>query len=115
MARGVNKVILIGNLGADPELRHMPQGGAVVNLTIATSESWTDKSTNEKRESTEWHRVVVYNRLAEICAEYLRKGSKAYIEGALRTRKWTDTAGIERYTTEIVCSEMQMLDERRES
>lgn len=114
MARGVNKVILIGNLGQDPEVRYMPQGGAVANLTIATSETWTDKATNEKKENTEWHRVVIYQRLAEIAGEYLRKGSKVYIEGKLKTRKWQDKDGVERYTTEIICNELQMLDGRRE-
>lgn len=112
MARGINKVILIGNLGADPEVRYMPQGGAVANLNVATSETWTDKNTNEKKEATEWHRVVIYNRPAEIAGEYLRKGSKVYLEGKLKTRKWTDKDGVERYTTEIVCEEMQMLDGR---
>ncbi|HAW93381.1 MULTISPECIES: single-stranded DNA-binding protein [unclassified Arsukibacterium] len=112
MARGINKVILIGNLGADPEVRYMPQGGAVANMTLATSESWTDKATNEKKEQTEWHRVVIYQRLAEIAGEYLRKGSKVYIEGKLKTRKWTDKDGVERYTTEIVANELQMLDGR---
>ena len=114
MARGINKVILIGNLGADPEVRYMPQGGAVANMTIATSESWTDKATNERKEQTEWHRVVIYQRLAEIAGEYLRKGSKVYIEGKLKTRKWTDKDGVERYTTEIVANELQMLDGRGE-
>ena len=112
MARGINKVILIGNLGTDPEVRYMPQGGAVANLTVATSESWTDKATNEKKEQTEWHRVVIYQRLAEIAGEYLRKGSKVYIEGKLKTRKWQDKAGVERYTTEIIANELQMLDGR---
>ncbi|MAD75122.1 MAG: single-stranded DNA-binding protein [Rheinheimera sp.] len=110
MSRGINKVILIGNLGADPEVRYMPQGGAVANMTIATSESWTDKATNQKKEQTEWHRVVIYQRLAEIAADYLRKGSKVYIEGKLKTRKWQDKDGIERFTTEIVANELQMLD-----
>lgn len=112
MARGINKVILIGNLGTDPEVRYMPQGGAVANLTLATSESWTDKATNEKKEQTEWHRVVIYQRLAEIAGEYLRKGSKVYIEGKLKTRKWQDKDGVERYTTEIIANELQMLDGR---
>ena len=112
MARGINKVILIGNLGQDPEVRYMPQGGAVANLTVATSESWTDKATNEKKEQTEWHRIVIYNRLAEIAGEYLRKGSKIYIEGKLKTRKWQDKDGIERYTTEVIANELQMLDGR---
>lgn len=110
MARGINKVILIGNLGADPEVRYMPTGGAVANLTIATSESWTDKATNEKKEATEWHRLVIYNRLAEVAGEYLRKGSKIYAEGKLKTRKWQDQQGVERYTTEIIVNEIQMLD-----
>lgn len=110
MARGINKVILVGNLGTDPEIRYMPTGGAVANLTIATSESWTDKQTNEKKDQTEWHRVVIYQRLAEIAGEYLRKGSKVYIEGRLRTRKWQDQQGVERYTTEIIANELQMLD-----
>jgi len=112
MARGINKVILIGNLGADPEVRYMPNGGAVANITVATSESWTDKQSNEKKEQTEWHRVVIYQRLAEIAGEYLRKGSKVYIEGRLRTRKWQDQQGVERYTTEIIANELQMLDGR---
>ncbi len=110
MARGINKVILIGNLGADPEVRYNATGGATANITIATSESWTDKQTNEKKEQTEWHRVVIYQRLAEIAGEYLRKGSKVYIEGRLRTRKWQDQQGVERYTTEIIANELQMLD-----
>lgn len=110
MSRGINKVILIGNLGTDPEVRYMPTGGAVANLTVATSEVWTDKATNQKKEQTEWHRVVIYQRLAEVAGEYLRKGSKVYIEGRLRTRKWQDQQGVERYTTEIVVSELQMLD-----
>lgn len=110
MSRGINKVILIGNLGQDPEVRYMPQGGAVANFTIATSESWTDKATNEKKEQTEWHRIVIYNRLAEIAGQYLRKGSKVYIEGKLKNRKWTDKEGVERYTTEILANELQMLD-----
>ena len=115
MSRGmVNKVILIGNLGADPEVRYMPTGGAVANITIATSESWTDKQTNEKKEQTEWHRVVIYQRLAEIAGEYLRKGSKVYVEGRLRTRKWQDQQGVERYTTEIIANDLQMLDSRNE-
>lgn len=114
MARGINKVILIGNLGQDPEVRYMPQGGAVANLSIATSESWKDKATGEMKEQTEWHRVVIYQRLAEIAGEYLRKGSKVYIEGKLKTRKWQDQQGVERYTTEIVANELQMLDGRNE-
>ncbi len=110
MARGINKVILVGNLGADPEVRYMPSGGAVANITVATSESWKDKQTGEQQDRTEWHRVVFFNRLAEIVGEYLRKGAKIYVEGSLRTRKWQDQAGVERYTTEIVAAEMQMLD-----
>ena len=113
MARGINKVILIGNLGADPETRHLPSGGAVTNVNLATSESWKDKQTGQPQERTEWHRVVFFNRLAEIAGEYLRKGSKVYLEGSLRTRKWQDKqTGADRYTTEIVAGEMQMLDGR---
>jgi single-strand DNA-binding protein len=111
-ARGVNKVILVGNLGNDPESRYLPSGGAVTNITIATSETWKDKQTGQPQERTEWHRVVFFNRLAEIAGEYLRKGSKVYIEGSLRTRKWQDKSGQDRYTTEIVANEMQMLDSR---
>lgn len=109
MARGVNKVILIGNLGADPEMRYMPSGGAVANVTIATAESWKDKQSGEQQDRTEWHRVVFFNRLAEIVGEYLKKGSQVYIEGSLRTRKWQDKSGQDKYTTEIVAAEMQML------
>ena len=112
MARGVNKVILIGNLGQDPEVKYMPNGGAVTNVTVATSESWKDKNTGEQKEKTEWHRVVFFRRLAEVVGEYLKKGSKVYIEGKLQTRKWQDQQGVDRYTTEIVASEMQMLDSR---
>jgi single-strand DNA-binding protein len=113
MAKGINKVILIGNLGADPEIRHMPNGAAVANINLATSESWKDKATGELQERTEWHRVVLFQRLAEIVAEYLKKGSKVYIEGRLQTRKWQDkTTGQDRYTTEIIANEMQMLDSR---
>jgi single-strand DNA-binding protein len=112
MARGINKVILVGNLGQDPETRYMPSGGAVTNVTIATSESWKDKQTGQPQERTEWHRVVFFNRLAEIAGEYLKKGSKVYVEGSLRTRKWQDQGGQDRYTTEIVAAEMQMLDSR---
>jgi len=113
MARGVNKVILIGNLGKDPEVRYMPSGSAVTNISIATSESWKDKQTGDKQERTEWHNVVFFNRLAEIAGEYLKKGSKVYVEGSLRTRKWQDkNTGQDRYTTEIVANEMQMLDSR---
>lgn len=110
MARGVNKVIIIGNLGQDPEIRYMTQGSVVANLTVATSESWKDKATGEMKEQTEWHKVVTYQKLAEIAGEYLRKGSKVYLEGKLKTRKWTDKDGVERYTTEIIANEMQMLD-----
>ena len=110
MARGINKVILIGNLGQDPESRTTGGGTAVTNIRIATSESWRDKQTGEMKEQTEWHTVVLWNRLGEIAAQYLRKGSQVYIEGRLRTRKWQDKAtGADRYTTEIVASEMQMV------
>jgi single-strand DNA-binding protein len=112
MARGINKVILVGNLGQDPETRYMPSGKAVTNLRVATSESWKDKQTGEQREQTEWHSVVMYDRLAEIAAEYLRKGSQVYLEGKLRTRKWQDKEGRDRYTTEVQASEMQMLGGR---
>ncbi|MCH8544798.1 MAG: single-stranded DNA-binding protein [Alcanivorax sp.] len=112
MARGINKVILIGNLGADPETRFMPSGGAVTNANIATSESWKDRNSGQMQERTEWHRVVFFNKLGEIAGEYLKKGSKVYIEGSLRTRKWQGQDGQDRYTTEVVASEMQMLDSR---
>lgn len=112
MARGINKVILIGNLGADPEVRYMPSGGAATTLSVATSESWKDKESGQMVDRTEWHRVVMYQRLAEIAGEYLRKGSKVYIEGSLRTRKWADKSGQEKYTTEIIANNMQMLDGR---
>lgn len=112
MARGVNKVILVGNVGGDPEVRYMPNGNAVTTLSIATSEVWKDKQTGEKQERTEWHRVICFNRLGEIAGEYTRKGSKLYIEGSLRTRKWQDQQGQDRYTTEIVASEMQILDSK---
>ena len=112
MARGINKVILVGNLGADPETRYMPSGSAVTNLSIATSESWKDKQTGEQKDRTEWHKVAMFNRLAEIAAEYLRKGSQVYIEGKLRTRKWQDRDGNDRWTTEVVADEMQMLGGR---
>ena len=111
-SRGINKVILIGNLGQDPEVRYMPNGGAVCNITVATSETWKDKNTGEQQERTEWHRVVMFRRLAEIAGEYLKKGSKVYLEGKLQTRKWQDQQGQDRYTTEIVADEMQMLDSR---
>ena len=110
-SRGVNKVILVGNVGQDPETRYLPSGGAVTNLTLATSESWKDKNTGENQERTEWHRVVFFQRLAEIVAEYVKKGSKLYIEGRLQTRSW-EQDGVKRYTTEIVANEMQMLDSR---
>jgi len=112
MARGINKVILVGNLGADPETRAMPSGTTVANLRIATSESWRDKQSGEQQERTEWHRVALFGRLGEIAAEYLKKGSQVYIEGSLRTRKWQDKQGNERYSTEIVASDMQMLGGR---
>ncbi|HED16063.1 MAG TPA: single-stranded DNA-binding protein [Gammaproteobacteria bacterium] len=112
MARGVNKVILVGNLGKDPEIRYMPSGGAAANITIATSESWKDKQTGEQKERTEWHRVVFFGRLAEIVGEYLKKGSQVYVEGSLRTNKWQDKSGNDRYTTEIIANEMQMLGSR---
>jgi single-strand DNA-binding protein len=114
MARGINKVILVGHLGADPETRYMPSGGAVTNLRVATSDSWKDKQTGEQQERTEWHRVAMFGRLAEIAAEYLRKGSQVYLEGSLRTRKWQDKDGSDRYSTEIVANEMQMLGGRGE-
>lgn len=109
MARGINKVILVGNLGKDPETRALPSGEAVTNITVATSESWKDKATGEQKEKTEWHNVVFFKRLAEIAGQYLKKGSQVYIEGSLRTRKWQDKEGKDRYTTEIVAQEMQML------
>jgi len=112
MARGINKVILIGNLGADPETRHTAGGSAVTNLSLATSESWRDKQSGDMQEKTEWHRVVMFSKLAEIAGEYLRKGSKVYIEGRLQTRKWQDRDGNDRWTTEVVANDMQMLDGR---
>ena len=112
MARGINKVILVGNLGADPDTRYMPSGKAVTNIRIATSESWKDRQTGDQQERTEWHSIVLYDKLGEIAAEYLRKGSQVYIEGALRTRKWQDKEGKDRYTTEIIAREMQMLGGR---
>jgi single-strand DNA-binding protein len=112
MARGINKVILIGNLGADPETRAMPSGSTVANLRVATSESWRDKQTGEQQERTEWHRVALFGRLAEIAGEYLKKGSQVYIEGSLRTRKWQDKQGNDRYSTEIIGDELQMLGGR---
>ncbi len=112
MARGVNKAILVGNLGRDPEVRYSPNGQAVANVTLATSESWKDKTSGEKQEKTEWHRVVFFGRLAEIAGEYLKKGAQIYVEGRLQTRKWTDKDGHDRYTTEIVANDMQMLGSR---
>ena len=112
MARGINKVIVVGNLGADPDSRSMPSGNAVTNISVATSESWNDKATGEKQEKTEWHRVVFFGRLAEIASDYLKKGSQVYVEGKLQTRKWEDKEGNERWTTEIVANQMQMLGER---
>ena len=112
MARGVNKVIVVGNLGQDPDTRYMPSGSAVTNLRVATNESWKDKQTGEQKDRTEWHNVAMFGRLAEIAAEYLRKGSQVYIEGKLRTRKWQDRDGNDRYTTEIIADEMQMLGSR---
>ena len=112
MARGVNKVILVGNLGADPDTRYMPSGKAVTNIRVATSESWKDRTTGDMQERTEWHSVVMYDKLGEIAAEYLRKGSQVYIEGKIRTRKWQDKEGKDRYTTEIIADQMQMLGGR---
>ena len=112
MSRGINKVILVGNLGNDPETRYMPSGSAVTNITVATNESWKDKQTGEQKDRTEWHNVVFFGRLGEIAGEYLRKGSQVYVEGSLRTNKWQDKSGNDRYTTEIVASEMQMLGGR---
>ena len=112
MARGINKVILVGNLGRDPEVRYTANGGAVANITVATSEQWNDKQSGQKQERTEWHRVVLFGRLGEIAGEYLRKGSQVYLEGKLQTRKWQDQNGQDRYTTEIVANEMQMLGSR---
>jgi single-strand DNA-binding protein len=109
----INKVILVGNLGRDPETRYLPEGGAVTNVSIATTDTWKDKTSGEKKEATEWHRVVFFNRLAEIAGEYLKKGSQVYVEGRLRTRKWQDKEGQEKYTTEIVCDTMQMLGGRQ--
>lgn len=115
MARGINKVILIGNVGLDPDVRYLPNGNAVTTLSIATSESWKDKTTGEKQDRTEWHRVVCFNRLGEIAGQYVRKGSKLYVEGSLRTRKWQDQQGQDRYTTEIVANDIQMLDNKGSS
>lgn len=115
MARGINKVILVGNLGADPETRYMPSGGAVTNIRIATTDSWRDKESGEQQERTEWHSVALFGRLGEIAGEYLRKGRQVYIEGRLRTRKWQDRDGNDRYTTEIIANEMQMLGGRADT
>lgn len=114
-ARGINKVILVGNIGGDPEVRYLPNGNAVTTLSVATSETWKDKQTGDKQERTEWHRVVCFNRLGEIAGEYVRKGSKLYVEGSLRTRKWQDPQGQDRYTTEIVANDIQMLDTKSSS
>ena len=112
MARGVNKVILVGNCGKDPETRYMPSGGAVTTITLATAESWKDKTSGEKQERTEWHNVTFFGRLAEIAGEYLKKGSQVYVEGSLRTEKWQDKQGQDRYTTKIIASDLQMLGGR---
>lgn len=112
MSKGVNKVILIGNLGADPEVRYMPSGSSVANISLATNDSWKDKQTGELQERTEWHKVCLFDKLAQIAGEYLKKGSKIYIEGSIRTRKWQDQSGNDRYTTEIVANTMQMLDSK---
>ncbi|MCX7117028.1 MAG: single-stranded DNA-binding protein [Legionellales bacterium] len=112
MARGINKVILVGNVGGDPETRYMANGNAMTTLSVATSESWKDKQTGEKQDRTEWHRVICFNRLGEIAGEYVRKGSKLYVEGSLRTRKWQDQQGQDRYTTEIIAQDIQMLDSK---
>ena len=109
MSRGINKVILVGNLGQDPETRNMPSGGAVTNISVATSEQWKDKKTGDQKERTEWHKIALFGRLAEIAAEYLRKGSQVYVEGKLRTRKWQDRDGNDRWTTEVIAGELQML------
>lgn len=114
-SRGVNKVILVGNVGQDPETRYSASGAAITNISLATSEAWKDKQTGQPQERTEWHRVVFFNKLGEIAGEYLKKGSKVYIEGSLRTRKWQSQQGQDQYTTEIVASEMQMLDSRQDS
>lgn len=112
--RSINKVILVGNLGKDPEMRYMPNGNAVANLTLATTESWKDKQTGERKEKTEWHRLTVFRRLGEMCGEYLKKGTKIYIEGRLQTRKWQGQDGQDRYTTEIIVDEIQMMDSRNQ-
>ncbi len=110
MARGLNKVIIMGNLGADPEVRYMPSGSAVTNIRVATSETWKDKQSGERQERTEWHRIVLFNRIGEIAAQYLRKGSRVLVEGSLRTNKWQDQSGNERFTTEIIANSMQLMD-----
>ncbi len=110
MARGINKVILIGNLGQDPDVKYTPSGTAIANLSIATSESWKDKNTGETKEKTEWHKLVFFSKLAEVCGEYLKKGSKIYVEGKLSTEEWEDKSGQKRYTTKIICNSLQMLD-----
>ena len=115
MAHGINKVILVGRLGQDPDLRYMPSGGAVTKVSIATTDTWTDKQSGQRQERTEWHQVVMFNKLAEIAGKYLKKGSQVYIEGRLQTRKWQDNSGQDRYTTEIVAKDMQMLGAREES
>lgn len=112
-SRGINKVIILGNLGNDPETRYMPNGNAMANISVATSETWNDKQTGQPQERTEWHRIVAFGRLAEIMGQYLRKGSKVYVEGRIQTRKWQDQSGQDRYTTEIIANEMQMLDSRQ--
>lgn len=112
MARGLNKVMIMGNLGTDPEVRYMPSGAAVTNIRVATSETWKDKQSGEKQERTEWHRIVLFNRIGEIAAQYLRKGSRVFIEGSLRTNKWQDQNGNDRYTTEIIASSMQLMDSK---
>ena len=113
MSKGINKAIIVGNLGQDPEVRYTQAGKAVTNISVATSESWKDKQSGEKQEKTEWHRIVFFDRLAEVAGEYLKKGSKVYVEGKLQTRKWQDQNGADRYTTEITAREMQMLDSRQ--
>lgn len=112
MARGLNKVMIMGNLGADPETRYMPSGSAVTNIRVATTDIWKDKQSGERQERTEWHRIVLYNRLAEIAAQYLRKGSRVFVEGSLKTNKWQDQSGNDRYTTEIVATAMQLMDSK---
>ncbi|HXH54924.1 MAG TPA: single-stranded DNA-binding protein [Gammaproteobacteria bacterium] len=112
MARGLNKVMIMGNLGADPEVRYLPSGSAVTNIRVATSESWKDSKTGEKQERTEWHRITLFNRLGEIAAQYLRKGSKVFVEGSIRTNKWQDQSGADRYSTDIIASNMQLMDSK---